>query len=296
MKNEGLEVSDTAMQSSTPPSVVVQVSFRLTGEPYHFLTLADSGLEIGDWVVVEAGGGTQVGRLVAWDVQPPQSVRGKLKPVLRRATGLDMARYQTLQQRGERLVEVAREELRSLRAKKVKVVSAEFVLEGDHAWLSYTGDLANKDLSTLRRRLASRMNCRMTLRSVGPRDQAKSLGGYGVCGEPRCCSRFLTEFRKVSIRMAKDQSISMAPTDITGMCGRLRCCLSYEHQVYKEAGEGFPKRKSRVRTPQGVGRVLDWNVLQGEVVIEIPPDGPRRDRKRFRFAVDEVEVIPRPSK
>jgi cell fate regulator YaaT (PSP1 superfamily) len=289
-------LTEMTTQSNIPPSVVVQVNFQPAGEPYHFLAPTDNGLEIGAWVVVETSGGTQVGHLIAWDVKPPESVRGKLKPVLRRATGLDMARYQTLQQRGERLVEVAREELHSLRAKKVKAISAEFALEGDQARLFYTGNLSNKELNTLRRRLASRMNCRVTLHSMGPRDQAKSLGGYGICGEPRCCSRFLTEFRKVSIRMAKDQSISMAPTDTTGMCGRLRCCLAYEHQVYKDASKGFPKLKSRVRTPQGVGRVFNWNVLKGEVIIEIPPDGPRRDRERFRFAVDEVEVIPHPNK
>ena len=137
------------------------------------------------------------------------------------------------------------------------------------------------------------MNCRVELRSVGPRDHAKTLCGYGVCGEERCCCRFLSEFQAVSIRMAKDQAISMAPTDITGMCGRLRCCLAYEHDVYKNASKDLPRIKSRVRTEKGEGRVIDLDILKGDVIVEIPPDGPRISRERFRFAAEDVEVIPR---
>jgi cell fate regulator YaaT (PSP1 superfamily) len=91
--------------------------------------------------------------------------------------------------------------------------------------------------------------------------------------------------------MAKDQSISMAPSDITGMCGRLRCCLVYEHEVYKQESKSLPRLKSRVRTENGLGRVIDLDILKGDVIVEIPPDGPRRDRQRFRFPSTEVEVV-----
>ena len=133
----------------------------------------------------------------------------------------------------------------------------------------------------------------MELKSIGPRDYAKYLGGFGVCGQPLCCATHLTEFRNVSIRMAKDQSISMAPSDTTGMCGRLRCCLAFEHAVYLEESKDFPKRKARVQTPEGLGRVIDWDVLKRQVVVEIPPTGPRIERKRYRFGVDEVTVVPK---
>ena len=93
--------------------------------------------------------------------------------------------------------------------------------------------------------------------------------------------------------MAKDQAISMAPTDITGMCGRLRCCLAYEHDVYKNASKSLPRIKSRVRTEKGEGRVIDLDILKGDVIVEIPPDGPRINRERFRFAAEDVEVLPR---
>jgi cell fate regulator YaaT (PSP1 superfamily) len=284
-------MSEKVEESST---VVVTVQFQDAGRPYNFSAPVDLSLEPGAWVVVKTVYGTQAGQILTVDTERPESASRELKPVLRRATGLDMARYQALQQRAERLVEVTQEELdKTGQQKQAKVVSAEFTLDGDQAVVFYTGGISGKQRSTLRRRVASRMNCRISLRSIGPRDQAKMLGGYGVCGEQRCCTRFLTEFQAVSIRMAKDQAISMAPTDITGMCGRLRCCLAYEHAVYKEASKGFPKRKSHVKTAEGIGRVIDWDVLNEEVVVEIPPHGPRRDRQRYRFPVDEVERVKR---
>ncbi|MGC9356504.1 MAG: PSP1 domain-containing protein [Anaerolineae bacterium] len=286
---------DTSTRGETSDStpVVVTVQFQPAGRPYNFSASSNMDLEADNWVIVETVYGTQVGQVVSVNSERTSEHSAKnLKPVLRRATGLDMARHQMLEKRAKRLVEVAQEELNDLGIKGVKVVSAEYTLDGDRAVVFLSGGVPGKQRSGFRRRLSSRMHTRVNLRPVGPRDQAKLLGGYGVCGEPRCCSRFLTQFRSVSIRMAKDQSVSMAPTDITGMCGRLRCCLTYEHQVYKEAAEGFPKRKSRVRTPEGVGRVIDWDVLNGEIVVEVPPYGPRRDREKHRFPVEEVEVIP----
>ncbi len=236
--------------------------------------------------------GEQVGQVTHLpEVTPEEIASRKLRAVLRRASGLDMARYHVMQQRAERLVEVAREEAASGRL-DLKIVSAEFTLDGNSAIVLCSGNVNKQAFATLRRKVASRMSCRVELRSVGPRDHAKALDGYGVCGEPRCCSRFLTEFQAVSIRMAKDQAISMAPSDITGMCGRLRCCLGYEHQVYKEEAKELPRIKARVKTENGIGRVIDLDILKGDVIVEIPPDGPRRDRERFRFSAEDVEVLP----
>lgn len=275
------------------PLNLVTVRFQPAGKAYHFILPDNVEVEPGHWVVVETTYGTQVGRVVCTGCPLPAGLQPRdLKPVLRLASGLDMARYQLMQERSRRLMEVAREELRTLGA-GVKVVAAEFALEGDQALLFCEGTLAGKDQPTLRQRLASRLDCRVELRFVGPRDHAKALGGYGVCGEPRCCARFLTEFQAVSIRMAKDQSIPMSPTDITGICGRLRCCLAYEHKVYKEESADFPKRKSLVQTPKGVGKVVDWDILKREVIVEIPPEGPREERSRLRFALDEVTLCPK---
>ncbi|MCJ7548534.1 MAG: hypothetical protein MUQ30_02505 [Anaerolineae bacterium] len=282
------------VQPEQPPAgpAVVGIRFQPAGKPYHFIAPETLPLTPDDWVVVETVYGEQVGQVTHLPEEEPTSSRArKLRPVLRQASGLDMARHRVMLERAERLVEVAQEEVRNSNL-DFRIVSAELTLDGSSAIVLCCGNVAKKSLAPLRRRIASRMSCRVELRSVGPRDHAKSLDGYGVCGEPRCCSRFLTEFQAVSIRMAKDQSISMAPTDITGMCGRLRCCLAYEHKVYQEEAKSLPRIKSRVKTDKGIARVIDLDILKGDVIVEIPPDGPRRDRERFRYPAEEVEIIP----
>ena len=282
-------------QKETGLKIPIGIRFQPAGKVYHFAAPVEMGLEREDWVVVETVYGEQAGQISETDAKLPNNVSLKrLKPVLRRASGLDMARFQLMSERAERMVEVAREEAKSHKL-DMKVFSAEFALDGGSAILLCTGNSNKRDLSNFRRRIASRMSCRVEVRTVGPRDHAKALCGYGVCGEQRCCCRFLTEFQTVSIRMAKDQAISMAPTDITGMCGRLRCCLAYEHAVYKEEAKNLPKIKARVQTEKGLGRVIDLDILKGEVVVEIPPTGPRIERERFRFPAEEVEVVQRNS-
>jgi cell fate regulator YaaT (PSP1 superfamily) len=281
----------TAADPSSP--FTVGVRFQPAGKPYHFLAPAGLPIAVDDWIVVETVYGEQVGQVTHLPQVCCQDAESrKLRDVVRRATGLDMARYYVMQQRGERLVEVAQEEIKSAKW-DFKVISAEFTLDGNSAILLCTGNINKKDFAMLRRRVGSRMNCRVELRAIGPRDHAKSLDGYGVCGERRCCGRFLCEFQAVSIRMAKEQAISMAPSDITGMCGRLRCCLAYEHQVYRDEAEELPRLKSHVKTDRGIGRVIDLDILKGDIIVEIPPDGPRRERERFRDAATEVEAVSR---
>lgn len=273
------------------PVTPIGIRFQPAGKVYHFAAPVQMELQRDDWVVVETVYGEQAGQVSETDARLPDGISPKrLKTVLRQATGLDMARFQLMRERAQRMVEVAREEVKAHKL-DMKVFSAEFALDGSSAIVLCTGNSNKRDLTNFRRRIASRMNCRVEIRTVGPRDHAKSLCGYGVCGEQRCCCRFLTEFQTVSIRMAKDQAISMAPTDITGMCGRLRCCLAYEHEVYKEEAKSLPKIKARVQTEKGIGRVIDLDILKGEVVVEVPPDGPRVERERFRFSADEVKVI-----
>jgi cell fate regulator YaaT (PSP1 superfamily) len=285
--------SDQDDHREQEPARIVGVRFQPAGKPYHFSAEPDQGLTTDDWVVVETVYGEQVGQVTHVPNEPPEHIpESRLRSVVRRATGLDMARYQLMQKRADALVEAAREEAKAV-DKQLRIISAEYTLDGNSAIVLCTGKVDKKHFSTLRRKLSSKMDCRVELRSVGPRDQAKTLSGYGVCGEERCCVRFLTDFDPVSIRMAKDQAISMAPSDITGMCGRLRCCLAYEHQVYKEEAKSLPRVKARVETDKGLGRVIDLDILKGEIIVEIPPYGPRRDRQRYRYAADDVKVVPR---
>jgi cell fate regulator YaaT (PSP1 superfamily) len=284
---------DQDNQMEQEPARIVGVRFQPAGKPYHFSAEPEQSLKADDWVVVETVYGEQVGQVTHVPNEPPEHIpASRLRSVVRRATGRDMARYQLMQKRAEELVEVAREEAKAV-DNQLRIISAEYTLDGNSAIVLCTGKVNKKHFSTLRRTLSSKMDCRVELRTVGPRDQAKTLSGYGVCGEQRCCVRFKTDFDPVSIRMAKDQAISMAPSDITGMCGRLRCCLAYEHKFYKEEAKSLPRVKARVETDKGLGRVIDLDILKGEVIVEIPPYGPRRDRQRFRYSADDVKVVPR---
>lgn len=291
-KSNRIDGQGSAEQALNIADVVfVGVRYQPAGKVYHFTATSNLDVKRYDWVVVETEYGEQVGQVMEIHAKLSKNLDLKnMRSVIREANGLDMARYTTMQERSERIVAVAREETKQNKI-DLKIISAEFTLNGNYANVVCTGNASKSEMSTLRRRLATRMSCRVELRTVGPRDHAKALCGYGVCGEERCCCRFLTEFRSVSIRMAKDQSISMAPSDITGMCGRLRCCLAYEHQTYRDESKLLPALKSRVRTEEGLGRVIDLDILKGVVIVEIPPDGPRRERKRHRFPATEVEVI-----
>jgi cell fate regulator YaaT (PSP1 superfamily) len=132
------------------------------------------------------------------------------------------------------------------------------------------------------------------MRQIGPRDVAKILGGMGACGlETRCCSKFLTEFSPISIKMAKEQGISLTPSEITGMCGRLRCCLIYEYEQYVAARKELPKRGKRVVTPQGEGKVVDVYPLRNAVVVEIEGTGWREFDREVLEPWDELEALRR---
>jgi cell fate regulator YaaT (PSP1 superfamily) len=136
----------------------------------------------------------------------------------------------------------------------------------------------------LAQQLQKTLGVRVDLQRIGPRDHAKLLGGYGACGEPRCCSRFISEFSPVSIKMAKTQGVSLNPSDITGLCGRLRCCLVYEQELYEKACSIMPRRKRRVQTPHGEGKVIDLLPLKGVVVVQV-------EDRRLEVPVEDVEPI-----
>jgi cell fate regulator YaaT (PSP1 superfamily) len=162
----------------------------------------------------------------------------------------------------------------------IKIVSAEFSLDGARLLFIYSSEEGEKtDLKMLKRAMQrTYQQTHVEMHLVGPRDVAKALGGLGACGlQCRCCSAFLTEFSPISIKMAKEQGISLTPTEITGMCGRLRCCLVYEYEHYVEARKQLPKRGKLVVTPKGNGKVNDVNPLKGTILVELDQGG------RFEF-------------
>jgi len=268
-------------QVSSPQSRVASVRFQSTGKIYHFDASDHGDLKSGDFVLVETARGQQLGEVVS--VQFLHEDKGNLKPVQRQATGCDLALRWQLQQKEEKALTIAREATAQL-GLPIKIVAAEYAFDGRLLTLLYVSEEKDVKLGKLQRRLQNEVTSSVRLRHIGPRDQAKLMAGYGACGELRCCSRFLPEFAPISIKMAKTQGVSLNPSEITGVCGRLRCCLAYEQEQYQEACKMLPRRKKRVRTPHGEGRVVDLLPLKGVVVVRI-------DDRRFEVPAEEVELV-----
>jgi len=273
--------SDSKPRQRGKPRLIASVRFQSTGKLYHF-DASRVDLEPTDFVVVETARGQQLGQVVS--LQPPQEddKRG-YKPVKRRATSADLAIRQKWQQREVEALETARETARQT-GEPIKIVTAEYTFDGKRLTLLYVSEDKNLQVRKLQQRLKHELNIHVDLRRIGPRDQAKLMDGYGACGEPRCCARFLTEFHPVSIKMAKTQGVSLNPSEITGMCGRLRCCLVYENEQYAQACKMMPRRKKRVRTPHGEGKVVDLLPLRGVVVVQI-------EDQRVEVPAEQVELI-----
>lgn len=268
-----------------PEQQIVGVRFQEGGKVYSFTPGECTDLVPGDFVVVDTAWGRQIGRVVFLrQAALPQQRLSELKPILRRATGADLLLRRQQEEKAQEALALARR-MAAKQSLSVKFAAGDFTLDGKRLTILYESEL-KEGLQDLQRELSQTLRVQVELRQIGPRDRAKILGGYGACGEPRCCSRFLGEFSPVSIRMGKTQGISLTPSEITGMCGRLRCCLAYEQDMYVEASQNLPKRKAMVGTPYGPGKVVDLLPLKGAVIVQI-------EDRRVELPADAVEVIPK---
>ena len=246
---------------------IVGIRFKGAGRVYYF-DPAGIDLEVNDYVVVKTSRGLELGYVVIAPKQVGASeVREPLKPIMRKAEAKDVKRAQEFEDREEEaLIECGK-----LRAKlhlPMKLLSTEYNLDGSR--LTFFFSAAERiDFRELVRQLTSRFKIRVELRQVGPRDEAKLIGGFGRCGRPLCCMSFLSEFAPVSIRMAKEQDLPLNPMKISGVCGRLLCCLVYESEQYHIMKEKLPKEGQRVSTPMGVATVVGGNPLKETVLVEM---------------------------
>ncbi len=288
------------MEQQNGPQIV-GVRFSKVGKIYHFDTGLIEDIKIGDMVVVETSRGWQLGQVA--QLAPREKHLGEgLKAIDRRATPRDLVLRQMWQTREAEVVAAAKARAAELNLSLIKVVSAEYSFDGSRLAIMFSSETDEKvDLKSLRSDMGRAFSpAQVELRQIGPRDVAKMLCGMGACGlETRCCSRFLTEFSSISIRMAKEQGISLTPTEITGMCGRLRCCLIYEYDQYVEARAGLPKKNKRVWTPEGEGRVLDVAPIRQGVIVALV-DGPVREFPFEKLTLLEegqpLPVMPVPEK
>jgi cell fate regulator YaaT (PSP1 superfamily) len=271
---------------------VVGVRFKRTGRVYYF-DPSDIELNLGDRVVVETSHGLELGQVV---IAPTQVVANEvnkpLKLVVRKATDKDLENAEKL--RGKE--EEALAECDSLVNKlglPMKLLSAEYNLEGNHLTIFF-GAEGRVDFRELVRELSHKLKARVELRQLGPRDEAKVIGGFGRCGRPLCCAGFLSEFSPVSIKMAKEQDLPLNPMKISGICGRLLCCLGYEFEQYRIMREEMLKEGERVSTPMGIASVVGGNLLKGTVLVEL--ESGARTELPLDKVTSEVRETPRRKK
>lgn len=274
--------------TTTEKTSVVGVRFQKLGKLYHFQLSNQENIEPGDHVVVETKRGRQLGQVMVYVNPDEVHNRQNLQPIDRKANPRDLVMKQVWETKELDALITCREKANELGIKDAKFVKAEYSFDG--SWLTFHYATENKklNLGRLQKELNRRFHTKVELRLIGPRDVAKILGGYGACGAPRCCSTFLTEFSPVSIRMAKAQGISLSPQEITGMCGRLRCCLVYEYEQYVEAKKTLPKMGKRIGTPYGVGKVKDIRVLRESVIVETE-EGERHEV--FQHEIEPLEEL-----
>lgn len=258
------------MEETNELTTVVGVRFKRAGKIYYF----DPGrleLRPGDHVVVETARGNEYGRVVLKpQLIPPDQVSSPLRRVVRIATQEDREQVRENKQLGA-------DALRLCTAcciehgLDLRVIDVEYTLDRSRVTIYFTAE-EKVELQELAKNLAGRLGARLEFRQIGVRDEAKLVGGLGPCGRILCCTSFLPEFAPVSIRMAKDQDLSLSPSKLTGLCGRLKCCLRYENDVYVEARALLPREGAQVLTNQGAGRVVAVDFLGKSVTVRLADD------------------------
>jgi len=247
---------------------VVGIRFKPGTKMYHFDPGELRDLKVGEYVIVESARGREMGRVALPSTEiSKEEVVGQLKMVLRRATSWDATEAAHYRAKEAEALERCREKAQE-HGLPMKLISAEYNYDGTRLVFFFTAE-KRVDFRVLVRDLARAFKTRIELRQVGVRDEAKLRGGIGGCGRELCCSTWLTEFNPVSIRMAKQQNMPLNPADISGLCGRLLCCLAYENQLYAETKKRLPRLKATVETPHGPGQVVGINVLKETVSVRL---------------------------
>lgn len=246
---------------------IVGIRFARAGKIVYY-DPGEEKLAIGDYVVVKAEEGLRVGYVViAPDQVLMSKMKGALAPIVRRAAPDDLQQRDRLQRLSEDVLAKFKHLADQLHL-DVKPVEAIFSLDAERVSVTYTAE-EKADVRELLRRMGEGARAQVQMREVGPRDETKVLGGLGRCGRELCCSTWLTEFQPVSMKMAKEQDLPLSPPGLAGVCGRLRCCLRYEYDTYRELKKGLPKIGSNVQTSHGPAVVVVGHPLKQTVTVRI---------------------------
>ena len=282
---------------------IIGVRFRSAGRIYYF---DPSGFKMkkGDRVIVETSRGVECGDVAIANKQiHEEEFSQPLKPVIRVATEKDLEQIRSNNEREQSALKICAEKVRD-HGLEMKLIDAEYTFDKNKIIFYFTAD-GRVDFRDLVKDLAAVLKTRIELRQIGVRDEAKTLGGIGICGRPFCCATFLDEFQPVSIKMAKEQGLSLNPSKISGTCGRLMCCLKYEQEAYEDLIRTTPKVGYTVMTPGGEGVVTEVSLISGNLKVRLtgnamgvsesyhksqvkPAGGPRRDSQSQEKGKDKV--------
>ena len=276
-------------------TTVIGIRFKDGGKVYYFDPKELSPKQ-NSFVIVETARGLECGTVAMERSEVEDSaVVSPLKQVVREATERDVAQMEKNREKEKEAFDICLKKIEE-HGLEMKLVDVEVTFDNSKMLFYFTAD-GRIDFRELVKDLASVFRTRIELRQIGVRDESKMLGGLGVCGRPFCCSSFLGEFQPVSIKMAKDQGLSLNLAKISGTCGRLMCCLKYEQSVYDELLKITPRQGSYVCTKQGNGTVTDVSLLKGSLKVKL--DGHEEDNTApVSFSRDEVKLIrpPKPKK
>lgn len=279
-------------------SKVVGIRFKEVGKIYYFDPL-DIEFKKGDFAIVETVRGIECGEVAMENrTIDDEEIIKPLKPIIRVATPEDLVIVENNKKKEKEAFEICLKKIENHKL-DMKLVDVEYTFDGSKVLFYFTSD-GRVDFRELVKDLASVFRVRIELRQIGVRDESKMKGGLGICGRPFCCNSFLGDFQPVSIKMAKEQGLSLNPTKISGTCGRLMCCLKYEQNAYEHLLRVTPKVGAIVETPQGKGTVVEVNLLKGMLKISLdryPEAAPaiyhRKDIKLIkdkRITVDKSEI------
>ena len=286
------EIKNVKEENTLPEFVeIVGINFREAGKIYYF-SPGNLKLSVNDKVIVETSRGVEMGRVkIANKTVESKEIVSPLKDITRIATEADIAHDEKNHEEEKNALVICQKKIEA-HGLGMSLVDAEYTFDNSKLIFYFTCE-SRVDFRELVRDLASTFRTRIELRQIGIRDEAKMMGGLGICGRKLCCANFLSDFVQVSIKMAKEQNFSLNSSKVSGTCGRLMCCLRYEHEIYEEAIKQTPPNGSVVKTADGEGVVIETKPLAKEIKVRLN-DNEKETVKIFKCS--DVKVLSRPNK
>ena len=272
---------NSILPKKNPKTPSFLIGVRIEGAPKS--SLYDPGKQnfrVGTQVVVESDNGAQTGIIASNKIPNITNTENKVPRILRTFNKNDLQTQTRKKQTEQRAKELCQQIINKLKI-KMNLSRVNHILQEKKIVFFFTAE-GRVDFRQLIKELVSNLKQRIEMKQMGVRDEARAIKGYGVCGETLCCSTFLKEFTPVTIRMAKDQGLALNPSKISGACGRLMCCLQYEHQTYKELSQFMPKLGENVQTPGGLGKVIQNNIIKQTVLVRL------EDESILTYSIEEL--------